>query len=175
MEEEIYKERVWAKIGGSMIEVDPMWEMYHHREGSDLGVAAYVTGGMYWWPCGRTFQAAGRDGFDENEGEPNCKCHVCSRVEELMGKHADSTPDQYPLVIKVWDCGELSPDSPVPKLRKYKGKKMSDVPKSYWKWLWDKSYGKFGKRNGWQGRIADYLEEHAGFWQEDRPSVEYCD
>lgn len=95
--------------------------------------------------------------------------------ERPMENHNKKEDQKFPLVIKQYDCGPLTPDSPVPRLRKYKGKKMSDVPKSYWKWMWDNSYGSFGKRSGWQGRIADYLEEYAGFWQEDRPSVEYCD
>ena len=72
------------------------------------------------------------------------------------------------------DCGVLTPDSQVPHLRKYAGRKMSEVPKWFWQFMWDKAgYGGFGERRGWQGRIADYLEAHCGFRQEPRPVWAY--
>ena len=72
------------------------------------------------------------------------------------------------------DCGPLNPESLVPHIRKYAGRKMSDVPKGFWRFMWDKAgYGSFGQRRGWSGRISDYMEAHCGFWQEPRPEWAY--
>ena len=51
---------------------------------------------------------------------------------------------------------------------------MGEVPLRFWEFMWTRAgYGDFGERRGWQGRVADYLEIHCGFWQDPRPAWAY--
>lgn len=46
---------------------------------------AYCSGGMYYHPCGRTYQEGGRDGFEKSSGRERCPCKICEAVRNHIG------------------------------------------------------------------------------------------
>ena len=76
---------VWVNIGKKKMKVHFMWDLFKYGVGwNGLDVAAYVTGGMSWWPCGRTFQVGGIDGFKEDSGTEWCECSVCREMRSTL-------------------------------------------------------------------------------------------
>jgi hypothetical protein len=74
-----------AIIGNETVMVDDTWEGMRESIGyGGMDVAAYICGGMSIWPCGRTFQEGGRDGFEEDVGENGCECKTCNKVRNLL-------------------------------------------------------------------------------------------
>jgi len=76
-----------VKINNEEIEVDQLWDTFSESIGyGGMDIASYVTGGMSIWPCGRSFQEGGRDGFDEDSGPSRCVCETCERVRSLLSE-----------------------------------------------------------------------------------------
>ena len=79
------EEMVEISFRGKTITVSYFWDCFSHSLGyGGMDIAAYVNGGMSVWPCGRTFQEGGRDGFKEDTGTAWCECRTCQRVRSLL-------------------------------------------------------------------------------------------
>ena len=78
-------EAVEISFRGETITVSDCWNCFRHCLGyGGMDVAGYIGGGMTIWPCGRTFQEGGRDGFKEDTGTDWCECGICQRVRSLI-------------------------------------------------------------------------------------------
>ena len=64
---------LWRTIGG---------EEAMLLSGGDI--RAYMSGGMWVHPCGKTFQTGGRDGFEHDYGEEHCSCGLCAALRTEM-------------------------------------------------------------------------------------------
>ena len=79
------EEMVEISFRGKTITVSDFWDCFSHSLGyGGMDIAAYVNGGMSVWPCGRTYQEGGRDGFKEDTGTDWCECFTCQRVRSLI-------------------------------------------------------------------------------------------
>jgi len=79
----------------TLAKCDNMWHTLDGEEQMRLtggGIRAYGGGGMWWHPCGKTYQEGGRDGFTEDCGEPECSCKLCGEMRE-MAKATETTND----------------------------------------------------------------------------------
>ena len=74
-----------VNVGGSTIKASNLWDCFRDSIGcSGMDVAAYVGGGMSVWPCGKTFQKGGMDGFNKDIGDHDCQCDTCKHVRDLL-------------------------------------------------------------------------------------------
>lgn len=75
---------VEISVCGETLAVSELWDACSHDGYGGRDVVAYVNSGMSVWPCGRTFQEGGRDGFQEDTGVISCECPTCQRVRSLF-------------------------------------------------------------------------------------------
>lgn len=57
-------------------EISELWKAYN----GGMGGRAYVSGGMWVHKCGKTYQEAGKDGFEKSSGTEFCTCKICAGV-----------------------------------------------------------------------------------------------
>lgn len=87
--EDLPKEKI--NISGVTVEVDEQWACFYDPDDPNfsggyggMDLAIYLFSGMSIWPCGRTYQEGGRDGFEHSIGPDWCECEVCSKIRSLI-------------------------------------------------------------------------------------------
>lgn len=87
---------VATEINGELFWVHCLWDSNRdYLAYGGMDVAAYVGGGMVVWPCGERFQQAGRDGFEEDMGNDDCRCDLCNRFRDLLKDEMPWSPNFF--------------------------------------------------------------------------------